>query len=115
MEACGQTSTHLLHWMQMAGSHWGSSRAMLRFSYLEVPVGQHPSSGIALTGIRSPWFASSLAVTCWTNCGAPAYVGGTVAVADLSGAAGIGTSCMPASAASTAAKFILTICSPFLA
>ena len=38
----------------MAESHAGISSAMLRFSKRDVPVGQQPSSGIALTGIRSP-------------------------------------------------------------
>ena len=36
--------------MQMAGSQIGISAAMLRFSYLAVPVGNVPSTGIALTG-----------------------------------------------------------------
>ena len=56
--ACGQTSAHLLHWMQSASSQTGISAAMLRFSHFDVPVGHVPSTGNALTGSRSPWFAS---------------------------------------------------------
>src|SRR5512139_866156 len=33
MTACGQTITHLPHWMHRSGSHTGTSSAMLRFSY----------------------------------------------------------------------------------
>src|ERR1044071_5470822 len=33
MAACGQARTHWLHWMQMRGSHTGTSRARLRFSH----------------------------------------------------------------------------------
>jgi hypothetical protein len=50
MAACGQTIAHLLHWMQIPGSQIGISAAMLRFSHLEVPVGQVPSGGKALRG-----------------------------------------------------------------
>src|SRR5512136_2720578 len=31
--ACGHTIAHLLHWMQIAGSHTGISSAMFRFSH----------------------------------------------------------------------------------
>src|SRR5512136_2248071 len=31
--ACGQTRAHRLHWMQIAGSQTGISRAMFRFSH----------------------------------------------------------------------------------
>ncbi len=50
MAACGQTSAHLPHWMQIAGSQTGISSAMLRFSHWVVPVGQVPSTGKAETG-----------------------------------------------------------------
>src|SRR3974390_1174751 len=45
MTACGQTSTHLPHWMQSCSSHTGISRAMLRFSHWAVPEGKVPSRG----------------------------------------------------------------------
>src|SRR5512133_1325074 len=70
MAACGQMSAHLLHWMQRLGSHTGISSAMDRFSHLDVPVGQVPSSGNAETGRRSPLPASMSAVTRFTNSGA---------------------------------------------
>src|SRR3972149_2812236 len=63
MTACGQTSTHLPHWMQMSGSHTGISSPMLRFSHCAVPVGYVPSTGIALTGSSSPNPAIIFAVT----------------------------------------------------
>ncbi len=50
MTACGQTSTHLPHWMQTFSSHTGISSEMLRFSHCAVPVGNVPSIGILLTG-----------------------------------------------------------------
>src|SRR5512140_1272128 len=53
--ACGQTMAHLAHCMQVLVSHTGISIAMLRFSHLEVPVGNVPSAGNALTGSMSPW------------------------------------------------------------
>ena len=34
---------------------------MLRFSHFDVPVGQVPSAGNALTGRRSPWLAIMIA------------------------------------------------------
>ena len=58
--ACGQTSAHRPHWMQMSGSQIGMSWAMLRFSIFAVPVGNVPSTGRALTGSRSPLPASSI-------------------------------------------------------
>src|SRR5512136_1418765 len=54
MTACGQTKTHLPHWMQRSFSQAGISKAMLRFSHLVVPVGKVPSTGKALTGRLSP-------------------------------------------------------------
>ncbi len=52
--ACGQMIAHLPQSMQMLGSQIGISCAMARFSQRAVPVGQVPSTGIALTGSRSP-------------------------------------------------------------
>ena len=90
--------------MQIDASHCGISSAMLRFSKRAVPVGQQPSSGIALTGIRSPSLASRRAVTFWMKSRAHSENdGGTEATAALSGTFGSATSCNPASAASTAA------------
>src|ERR1039458_6752766 len=54
MTECGQTMTHLPHWMHSSSSHTGISRAMLRFSHCVVAVGKVPSMGIALTGTSSP-------------------------------------------------------------
>ena len=68
--ACGQTIAHLPHWMQTCGIPDGICRAMARFSYLVVPVGNVPSAGSALTGSRSPSPAMSSAVTRLTNSGA---------------------------------------------
>ena len=68
--ACGQTMTHLPHWMQVSGSQTGISSAMLRFSYCAVAVGKVPSTGIALTGRSSPRPPMISAVTFWTNSGA---------------------------------------------
>jgi hypothetical protein len=42
---------------------------MLRFSHRDVPDGQVPSDGIALTGSSSPRPAIIGAVTCRTNSG----------------------------------------------
>ena len=77
MAACGQTSAHLLHWMQIFASHTGISSAMLRFSHCAVAVGQVPSTGKALTGSRSPLLAIITAVTRLTKSGAAsATIGG---------------------------------------
>ena len=54
MTACGQTKTHLPHWMHKSDSQTGISRAILRFSHLVVPVGKVPSTGMADTGTVSP-------------------------------------------------------------
>ena len=65
---------------------------MLRFSHFDVPVGQVPSTGNALTGSRSPWLASITAVTRFTKSGACGGTGGgrwREAVGD----AGTATSC----------------------
>src|SRR5262245_6958489 len=68
--ACGKTSAHWLHWIQIFESHTGISSAMLRFSHLAVAVGHVPSTGNALTGSRSPLPASMTAVIFWTKSGA---------------------------------------------
>src|SRR5487761_2424578 len=39
MVACGQTKTHLPHWMQTAGSQTGISKAIFLFSQRVVAVG----------------------------------------------------------------------------
>ena len=70
MTACGQTMTHLPHWMQMSSSHTGISRARLRFSHCAVPVGKVPSSGNALTGSSSPRPSHHFGGTLRTNSGA---------------------------------------------
>ena len=49
--------------MQMSSSQIGISWAMLRFSTLQVPVGNVPSTGRALTGSKSPSPAIIFAVT----------------------------------------------------
>src|SRR5271165_6128337 len=46
MTACGQTITHLPHWMQRSLSQAGMNWAMLRFSHCAVPVGNAPPAGI---------------------------------------------------------------------
>ena len=56
MAACGQTSEHLPHWMQRAGSQTGMSMAMLRFSYWVV-------AGQGGYGIQSAAGASALAAS----------------------------------------------------
>ena len=52
--ACGQTIAHLPQSMQILGSQIGISWAMARFSYFVVPLGNVPSTGIALTGTGRP-------------------------------------------------------------
>src|SRR6476660_6907617 len=74
--ACGQTIAHLLHWMQSTSSHTGISVAMLRFSHFDVPVGQVPSAGNALTGRRSPSLAIMMPVTRFTKSVASCGTGG---------------------------------------
>jgi hypothetical protein len=112
MAACGQASAHLLHWMQIAGSHTGTSSAMPRFSQRLVAVGHVPSGGKALTGSRSPLPESITDVTRWTKSGASSGTGrGILRCAD--GSAGTFTSCRFSSARSTAEKFFSTASSPF--
>ena len=105
MAACGQTSAHWLHWMQMAGSHTGISSARLRFSHWPVPVGQVPSTGKALTGSASPLPASITAVTRCTKSGAAAATIGGRARGLTSPPRAARTSCRWARARSTAARF----------
>src|SRR6185503_6318746 len=92
MAACGHTSAHWLHWMQIFESQTGISRARLRFSHFAVPTGQVPSTGKALTGSRSPFPASMTAVTFCTKSGAWVETRGGRVRAVL-GAAGTFTSC----------------------
>ena len=70
MTACGQTKTHLPHWMHRSGSQTGMSSEMFRFSQRVVPVGKVPSTGIPETGISSPSKTIILPSTSCTNCGA---------------------------------------------
>ena len=76
---------------------------MFRFFKRVVAVGQQPSRGIALTGIKSPLVGEEPSDPSRTNWGAPANAGGIVATESASGAAGSMTSWSPANAASTAA------------
>ena len=59
MAAWGHTREHWLQPMQLSGSHWGTSTAMPRFSYLEVSTSVTPSAKLRnlLTGILSPAWA----------------------------------------------------------
>src|ERR1043165_4443160 len=111
MVACGQTNTHLPHWMQTFGSHTGISNAMFRFSQRDVAVGYVPSTGNALTRRSSPSPVIIFASTFRTNAG---DFSGTAGRAEGPGTTDDGTltSCRKASAASTALMFIATISSP---
>src|SRR5512147_3348178 len=94
MAAWGQTSVHLLHWMQIFGSQTGTSAAMFRFSHRLVPVGHVPSTGKALTGRRSPLPAIITAETRFTNVGAAsATMGGRLRVAVAAPGTGTAWSC----------------------
>ena len=75
--ACGQTSEHRPHWMQIFGSQIGISWAMLRFSYFVVAVGNVPSTGMALTGSWSPLPAMIMPGTRWTKSGASPRTAGS--------------------------------------
>src|SRR5512136_2445818 len=70
MTACGQTKTHLPHWMHRSDSQTGISRAILRFSHLVVPIGKVPSIGRAETGTSSPFKAIIGPSTFLTKSGA---------------------------------------------
>jgi hypothetical protein len=76
--------------------------AMLRRSYCVVAVGQVPSSGMAETGMVSPFPAIIFAVTSCTNSGASAGTGG-LRMMQLVAFSGTGTSTMFRRAVSTAA------------
>ena len=67
---CGQVIAHLPQSMQIDGSQIGISVAIARFSQVDVPVGQAPSTGSALTGNRSPSPCSIVCVTRRTKSGA---------------------------------------------
>ena len=70
IEACGQPSEQSPHWMQIFGSQMGMSWAIERFSYCVVPVGNVPSTGMALTGRSSPRLAIIMPSTSLTKAGA---------------------------------------------
>ena len=90
--------------MQIFGSQIGISNAMLRFSYFAVAVGKVPSTGIALTGSRSPLPAMIMPVTRSTKSGtSPQTAGSRLKV--LVTWSGYLTSCRLAIDSSTAAKF----------
>ena len=71
--AWGQTRAHWLHWMQAEIFHSGTSTAAPRFSYLEVPAGQVPSSKpyffMMETGRLSPSWRFMTATTSLINAG----------------------------------------------
>ena len=50
MTLCGQTKLQLPHWMHVSGSHSATNSEIRRFSYVVVPLGKVPSTGMALTG-----------------------------------------------------------------
>ncbi len=113
MVACGQTKEQMPHWMHRSSSHTGMLTAMLRFSYLAVPVGKVPSAGIAETGTLSPSPSMIGPRVLRTKSGAsaprPIFMASL-----LSALAGTWTSWMFSSAASTACLFMLTTFSPAL-
>ncbi len=115
MAACGQTSEHWLHWMQLALIQRGTCGAMPRFSSLAVAVGTLPSSGICDTGTLSPFRCISRSMTVRANSEASSGIScGTGAEARMSLAAAGTLTCSSASLVrSTASQFILTIASPF--
>src|SRR5262249_26959476 len=111
--AWGHTSAHLLHWMQIAGSHTGISAAMFLFSHRLVATGHVPSTGKALTGRRSPLLATMTAVTPWTKsgaCGETAAGRRRSVVTEV----GAGTAESAAMARSTASKLRFRTSPPFL-
>ena len=113
MAACGQTSAHWLHWMQILESQTGISSAMLRFSHFAVAIGQVPSIGNALTGSRSPLPARMTAVTFWTKSGAFSDTSGGRARREVA-EAGTLISCRCASAWSTTSQLRRTTSGPRL-
>ena len=121
--ACGHTIAHLPQSMHSDGSQTGISVAMDRFSHFDVPEGHAPSTGRALTGSRSPWPCSILAVTRWTKSGASSGMGGirwTGSAAPgpwwawigVASRPGIGTERSASMAASMAAKLRSTMVRP---
>ena len=70
--AWGHTRAQRAQSMQIDSSQIGIVAARPRFSKRAVPVGNTPSTGIALTGSRSPSPASMRAVTRCTKSGASA-------------------------------------------
>jgi hypothetical protein len=110
--ACGQTNTHLLHWMQIGWSHTGISSAIARFSHCAVPVGQVPSAANAETGKRSPLPSRITACTRLTKSGAATGTVGRSSPLPVSAPGS--TSNSFSSVASTEAQLRLTISSPFL-
>src|SRR5512138_2052616 len=102
MTACGQTMTHLPHWMHRSDSQTGMSSEMLRFSHCVVPVGKEPSTGMALTGRVSPSKASIGPITLRTKSGALAGTVGRRVIFDVA-LAGTFTSNRFSMVASTAA------------
>ena len=111
MEACGQPSEQSPHWMQIFGSQMGISSAIERFSYCVVPVGNVPSTGMALTGRSSPRLAIIMPSTSLTKAGAWSGTGGTMWNFELT-EAGTLTSCRLARAMSMAALLRSTIAPP---
>src|SRR5579859_4695584 len=97
--------------MHSESSHTGISRAMLRLSHFEVPVGNVPSGGRALTGKPSPCPEIIAARTSRTNEGAREETGGRI-LKLLEACFGTCTSWRLARVASTAAKFLCTTASP---
>ena len=106
MTACGQTRTHLPHWMQSSASHTGTSVAIARFSHCAVPLGIGAVGGegadrqrITLTGDERPGHVLD---ECRRFGGH-----GRRPLDATRRRLGHGTSCRCASAASTAAQFRL--------
>ena len=101
MAPCGHTSEQKPHWIHASLSQQGTCKAMLRFSYCVVPVGNTPPSGILLVGNSSPRPAIISPNTSCTKAGAVAGTGALVCSLEET-CAGYFTSCRPANAASTA-------------
>ena len=107
MAACGQTMTHLAHWMQIDESQTGISCAKPRFSQRAVAVGKVPSTGIALTGRPSPSPAKIGPRTSRTKSGASVEMAGAVG-SERAAAAGLFTSWRCLRLSSTARRFFWT-------
>src|SRR5208283_2843272 len=111
MTAWGQTIVQLPHWMQISSFQTGIFSAMLRRSYLVVPVGKVPSSGIWLTLSWSPRLAMISPRTSLTNLGASAGTGLRMWIL-LVTALGYLTSTTEVRATSIAAMFLATTSAP---